>query len=146
MKKKKAEGKKMYLVILTDGGGDTYYKVVDQETFDWICSDDPGRPEDGKGCDEYSWPDQLVPPSQAVKMKADHDDYQKKYGNPINDPDEEEDGEWPLRLSSGSWENDRAIAARPADGYDDYDSVIDATRAIKKHGDELEDEYHGCMY
>jgi len=137
---------KVYLVVLS-GGGDTYRKVVDEETFNWICSDDPGKPADGKGCDEYSWPDQLVPPSQAAKMKAAHEEYQKQYGDPINDPDEEDDGEWPLRLSSGSWENDRAIAAREAEGYlDDYFSYKEVMQAIKAHGDELEDEYEGYMY
>jgi hypothetical protein len=118
---------KVYLVTLT-GGGDTYRKIVDEETFNWICSDDPGQPE-GTSEDAYSWIDQLVPASQLTKMKADDEDFAG------------------VDLSSGSWENDRAIFAYPADGYlDDYFSTKEVMQAIKNHGDELEDEYEGYMY
>jgi hypothetical protein len=47
---------KMYLVLL-EGGGDLYVKVVDQETFDWICSDDMGQPADFNEDDDSSWID-----------------------------------------------------------------------------------------
>jgi len=117
----------VYLVTL-EGGGDRYIKVVDQETYDWITSDDMGRPEGEDN--SSSWEDQLVPASQIAKMKKQRgEDYE------------------PVSITSGSWDNDRAIAALSADGYDDdYDSIKEALRDIKKKGDEMEDEYHGCMY
>jgi hypothetical protein len=89
--------------------------------------------------DESSWIDQLVPASQVAKMKVEHAETFKK-GWCSN---EEFGG---LDLTRGSWDNDRAIAACPADGYDTYSSVKEALQAIKKQGDELEDEYNGCMY
>ena len=97
--KNKKKGNKVYLVVL-EGGGDLYVKVVDEETFDWICS--------GKG-----W-------------------CREKFEGP--------------GVTSGSLDNDRAIHAIPADGYDTYYTIKEAMQAIKKHGDELEDEYQGCMY
>ena len=127
---------KMYLVIL-EGGGDIYIKVVDQETFDWICSDDMGQPADYD--DDTSWVDQIVPASQLSKMKADWD-------KDVDKPWRIKGAEFEFRISRGSWDNDRAIAAFPADSYDTYDTVRDATRAIQKHGDVFEDEYQGCMY
>ena len=120
---------KVYLVILS-GGGDTYIKVVDQETFDWICSDDMGLPENYDPMNGGSWEDQLVPVSQVAKMKMEQEEYEC----------------YPLTITRGSWDNDRAIAACPADEYDSYDTVTEATKAIQKHGDVLEDEYQGCMY
>jgi hypothetical protein len=144
----------VYLVILS-GGGDTYIKVVDQETYNWICSDDPGIPPElvdtGEEYEVFgttykrgpsSWVDQLVPASQIAKMEAEHKKYIAKWtiGNAKSDAFH------PLQLSRGSWDNDRAIAACPADGYKTYSTVTEATKAIKKHGDVLEDEYQGCMY
>lgn len=118
---------KVYLVTL-EGGGDLYVKVVDQETFDWITSDDPGIPEAESDDDDgvTLWEDQTVPPSQVAKLKAI--------------------GDYPVEITSGSWENDRAIAAQPADGYDTYDTVAEALKAIRRNKAELEDEYHGGMY
>jgi|HubBroStandDraft_3_1064219.scaffolds.fasta_scaffold192108_2 hypothetical protein len=112
----------VYIVSL-DGGGDLFVKIVNGETYNWITSDDPGRPAE---CGDTSWEDQLVPRSQIEKLKQ---------GN-----------NYPLYITSGSWENDRAIHARSADGYGDYDTIRDALRAINNKGDELIDEYHGCFY
>ena len=58
----------------------------------------------------------------------------------------EDPNNFPLFITSGSWENDRAIAARPADGYDTYDSVREAMADIRHNKHVLTDEYHGCMY
>ena len=123
---------KMYLVIL-NGGGDNFIKVVDQETFDWICSDDGGFPADYD--DDSSWIDQIVPTSQLEKMKAEWNALTPM--QPV---------EFEFRITSGSWDNDRAIGAKPADGYDTYDTVKEAKKAIKHNGDKLEDEYQGDMY
>ena len=127
---------KMYIVLL-EGGGDIYIKVVDKETFDWICSDDPGQPADYD--DDTSWVDQLVPASQFAKMKAEWDrDADKPWRTP--------GAEFELRLSRGSWDNDRAIWAKPADGYSEYDTIKEAVKAIANNGDVFEDEYQGCYY
>ena len=129
---------KMYLIILS-GGGDIYIKVVDQETFDWICSDDMGQPADFD--DDTSWVDQIVPAPQLARQKVAWEAYEAKWH--IHGEGAVFEG---VRLTRGSWDNDRAIAALPADGYKTYQSVTEATRAIQKHGDVLEDEYQGYMY
>ena len=116
---------KVYLIVLT-GQGDTFIKVVDEETFEWIVSDDLGQPKGEE--DASSWEDQLVPASQIEKIK-------------------EEEGEYdPLRITIGSYDNDRALAAKPCGDYDTYYSIKEAMKAIKSHGDELEDEYQGYIY
>ncbi len=86
-----------------------------------------GRP---KGTNGSSWEDQLVPASQIEKMKKEQgDDYE------------------PVTITSGSWDNDRAVAALSADGYEStYDTIKEVLRDIKEKGDEMEDEYHGCIY
>lgn len=111
---------KVYLIILT-GQGDTEIKVVDQETWDWIKSSNPGKPKNTK---KNSWFDQLVPKSQLDKI-----------------------GEVPY-ITIGSFENDRALWSRNADGYQEYyyDTVIEAMKDIKKNGHEFEDEYSGEIY
>ena len=124
---------KMYLVILEDDS-DLFFKVVDQETFDWICSDDMGLPADYD--DDTSWVDQIVPASQLEKMKAEWDNSRWRIKNE----------EFEFRITRGSWDNDRAIGARPADGYETYNTVKEAMKAIKRNGDKLEDEYQGDMY
>ena len=126
---------KVYLIILDDDGD--IYKVVDQETFDWICSDDMGLPADYD--DDTSWVDQIVPASQLTKMKAE---WNKDADKPWRIKNEE----FEFRITRGSWDNDRAIAARPADGYDTYDTVKEALRSIAFNRDTFEDEYQGCMY
>lgn len=112
---------KVYLVHL-EGQGDTDLKIVDKETFDWINSDLP------EGWSYENPYDSTVPDSQKAKMK--------KAGA---------DGE--VEIYMNSYDNDRALAAYPMDGYDSYyDSICDVIHAIKSHGDELEDEYNGYIY
>jgi hypothetical protein len=126
-------------IVLLEGGGDVFVKVVDEETFNWITSDDPGFPPDYKN--ESSWIDQLVPASQLAKMKAEHEEYAQKFG------EEDDEDKWRgLDITRGSWENDRAIAAHTFGNYGDYDTIKEALQAIKKNKDTLVDEYHGCMY
>lgn len=117
----------VYLIVLT-GQGDVEVKVVDKETFDWVTSTNPGRREigDARGS---SWIDALVPESQKPKIL-------KEYGREGRE----------VRLTSGSWQNDRMISARPADGYESYDRLADALKAVKKAGDEVEDTVEGCIY
>jgi hypothetical protein len=114
-------------LLLLEGQGDVYVKVVDEETFNWVNSDDLGRrPADEK---KSHWEDQLVPASQIVKMKADKEEHY-----------------YPLQITIGSPDNDRALAAQPADGYRQYFSVQRAMKEIQYRGDELVGEYYGCIY
>ena len=133
MAKKKAVPKTGVYLIHLEGGGDTFLKVVDKETFDWVTSDDLGQPE-GTSKDEgiitvHMWEDQLIPASQIAKIKEEEgDDYD------------------PIQITSGSYDNDRALAARPADGYDTYYTVREVMQAIKANNGELIDEYSGYIY
>lgn len=129
---------KVYIVLL-EGGGDIYIKVVDEETFNWICSDDPGQPADYD--DDTSWVDQIVPAAELARQKVAWEEHEALWH--VNGKGAKFEG---IRLSRGSWENDRAIFALPAVGYNQYDTIKEAMRAIKDHGDEFEDEYQGCMY
>lgn len=117
----------IYLLILS-GQGDLEIKVVDKETYEWVTSSDLGRPQGY--VNKYSWEDQLVPASQIAKRKEDQgEDY------------------YPVSLSFGSWDNDRAIAAMPIDGYaHHYSSVLALIEQINHRGDYIADEYVGCIY
>jgi len=114
----------IYLIVLT-GQGDTYVKPVDKETFDWVTSADEGRPKGQEN--DSGWDDQLVPESQKQKLKA-------LTGSAV------------VQVTSGSFDNDRALAARAAGQYDIYCTLTDAFKAIKQHGDEVVDEYQGYIY
>lgn len=64
-----------------------------------------------------------------------------------NDPE----GNLPVKVSSGSYENDRAMAAIFGDGEDNerstFDSVTDALEHAKAQGWQVSrDEYHGYSY
>ena len=120
---------RMYLIKLTDGGGDTDYKIVDKETWDWIHSNDMGQPANHDSKKDYIWVDQLVPKSQLELMK-------KEYGKDDFEPE----------ISIGSWSNDRAIFARSVKPYSTYSSVKSVMNALQKNGDELVDEYEGSLY
>lgn len=123
MAKKKAKTG-VYLLTL-EGGGDRYLTVVNKETYEWITSEDLGQPAGSQG--KSSWEDQLVPPSQVEPLKSA--------------------GLYPLRITIGSYDNDRALAARPMEGYErDYDSIRELMAAIRKNRHELIDEYDGCIY
>ena len=120
----------VYLIVL-EGGGDLEIKVVDEETFKWVTSDDMGKADPPKkGDSRYHWEDQLVPKSQIKKMKTEYGAYYE-----------------PLTITSGSWDNDRAVAARCADGYSEYMYTIkDTFQTIQQKGDVLVDEYRGYIY
>lgn len=141
---------KMYVLILTDGGGDKTIKVIDEETWNWVTSSDPGQPANfNPERDGYAWYDPLVPASQIEKIKKEC---------PIDPSDfaemtEEERKENPYdyehpQLSTGSWENDRLIYCMSADGFEDcyFETVREAGRAIRKNGHIFADELHGVMY
>jgi len=123
----------VYLVLL-EGGGDLEAKIVDEETFAWITS--PTMPEGLNQASSIEDPE--VPPSQ-INKRAAHDAL------------DADDASWgiktePVRITRGSWDNDRALQAFSADGYETYLEARDAFAAVKAKGDEIVDEYHGCIY
>ncbi len=113
----------VYLLVLT-GQGDTEIRVVDQETWDWIFGPS-GQPEGESG-----WEDPHVPAYQRRKSR------------------EEEGEENDFYLTSGSWQNDRALHAYSSERYDaeTFDGIKDVLKVIKKKGDTIAEEFHGCIY
>ena len=105
---------KVYRIFLTSFDGDEEEKLIDQEAWDWITSPDPGN-RNGPNDDEYGWVDALVP--QVVK-----DNWISWYDEEYSD----------IKLTSGSWENDRALHC-PSDPN------------IPK-GSEYVDTFHGYIY
>jgi len=112
---------KVYMLLL-EGGGDTVIRVIDREAFVWIHGPS-GQPKRKPS----SWRDPFAPASQVELWKQEGTD-------PY------------LDITIGSWKNDRALAAVSLPSYGDFDTVKEAMHAIKKHGDELADEYHGFIY
>jgi len=141
--------KKAYIVKLTDGGNDTTIKLVDQETWDWINLNDPGKPKNNtkvvkkfgmfsKNVEENRWDDQLCP-----------DNIRNRINKMCNYNDNK------IMLSAGSWDNDRAILAPILE--DDYKYEIsfyrtkDLLNLIKLATDngydvDEDEEYDGYMY
>jgi hypothetical protein len=111
---------KVYIVSLA-GQGDVDIKVVDAATYNWII----GPQGDPKG--KSGWKDKLCPESQRELMEA-------------------EGWKFPPEVTIGSYENDRAILARPMKGYASYQSITAAVKAIKKKGDKLDGDYEGLIY
>lgn len=103
-------------LIVLEGQGDVTITPVDQETWDWLFK----VPPDFKNKSSMKDPD--VPASQQAK------------------------GNNHVSITRGSWENDRALAALPADGYTTYYTVRSAMTALKNNNDTLVDEYQGCIY
>ncbi len=119
--------RQVYLIILSAIDGDYTTKVVDKETFDWLSK----RPIFPSGITGIEDPD--VPSVQIQELsKVD------KYG----------DTAYPVTITIGSWENDRAMDARSLFGYDEYycEPMMKVFADIAKNGDEVVDEYHGMIY
>jgi len=120
----------VHLIILI-GQGDTEIKIVDEETFTWIKSP-PDQPtsDDPRYINKCTWIDSQMPQSQKDKLRAI-------------------DGNENVIITSGSWENDRALQACNANGYEDIwpDSVGHAVKIIGWRDDSLQEEsYEGCIY
>ena len=111
----------VYLIVLA-GQGDTDVRVVDKETFEWVTSKNPGQPGAHPPINNQ-WIDTLVPDSQLAKRNGE-----------------------PVRLTTGSWWNDRMLAAECFAPYDGYASLRDALKAVKANGDEIEDTVEGMIY
>lgn len=120
---------KVWMIVLK-GQGDTDVKIVDEATFKWVTSEDMGKPE---GTTSNGWLDTLVPESQKKLMRA-----ATTYGKPTDE----------VELTSGSWWNDRMLAACGLPGYEGENmwSLRDALRIVKRRGDEIEDTVEGEIY
>lgn len=127
----------VYLLVLT-GQGDTEIKVVDKETWGWIFGPS-GRPETGKS----GWDDPFVPAYQREKILADR----RENEGPSDEDDEEGDRDV-IRITSGSWQNDRALLAYSSERYkaETYYSIESAMRAITNLGDAIVEEFDGYIY
>jgi hypothetical protein len=118
----------VYLITLI-GQGDTECKVVDKDTLNWINapSDQPKDSDSPLWIDQYSWIDSIAPEWQTTKAA-------------------EEDAD--ITVTSGSYQNDRALISFSLPGYDCYyRSVGEAISAVEKNGDTLGKEtYEGYIY
>lgn len=128
-----------YMITLT-GQGDTYVKIVDQETWDWVTSKEDGKvnPLDS------SWDDAMCPLSIRTKMWEEAKKDSLVYENI---PDKPED--FPVHISIGSWDNDRAIMALAViiNGKEaSFDGVLEAMRWCQKNNIMPLEEYKGYIY
>lgn len=126
--------KKVYLIHL-EGQGDIDEKFVTEEAWNWVTSNDPGLPADHDG--STAWEDQLIPEPVKEIIRADHVKWNC-------DADAEES----FNITSGSWENDRALMCPPDAGVDmdalDWGALRDSLAA---QGFEYTGEtYDGCIY
>ena len=121
-----------YLLVL-QGQGDVEAKLVDQETWDWIHSD-PERPPDNPSV----WEDPNVPEALRARISKE-----RNQGLP------EACQERGISISSGSWQNDRAVQA-PALSVDEKEmafwNISEAFKTAKALSLDILDSYHGYIY
>lgn len=111
----------VYLIDL-EGDGDRIIALVTKEVFDWVMREDtPGRENN-----ETGWIDTATP--QIVK-----DSYP-------------ETSEQDFLITSGSYNNDRAIIAVSGENLHTFDSIKDLTEHIKKYDLTIGDEFQGLIY
>lgn len=119
--------------IYLEGGGDIEIKFVDKEVWDWINNPDSGN-RLNEGDSEYSWEDQTCPPNVKAAIW-------QFFG---------EESNFQIDVTSGSWENDRALLAPPITihGRQLYffsETEIDFTDEEWKNIN-IVDTYHGYIY
>lgn len=116
---------KMYLIVL-NGGGDTSVTIVNEAVWDWIGL--PYDPESAVGdAGEYAYYEKVP---EAVLLEAEKQDCE-----PFSDGVE-------LHITSGSWENDRALAAPGIAFWD----LAEALQYLKEENIVIEDTFEGCIY
>lgn len=119
-------------ILRMEGQGDVDMRVVDRETWEWIFGPS-GRPGTAG-----TWVDPFVPAAQ-LKRRQEWQAENSEFA----------DG--PLRITSGSWTNDRALACYGLPAYDDVSGYGDDTEAeIRQRavrlGDTVVDVWEGCIY
>jgi len=121
--------REVYLIVVT-GQGDTEVKVVDEETFEWLDSPYPSETGEASVRD-------IIPPRIEEIMRAF---WRNDIGEEMDDTD--------LSVSSGSWDNDRALmVVSTVEGYEaQYSSLKDALDDIKTQGDTVVDTWEGLIY
>ena len=107
------------MLVLT-GQGDTYIKIVNKKTWDWIFSPPPVMKK-------HIGIDTGIPQNQIEARKKD------KLSEVFT-------------VTSGSYENDRAMGAYSDDGFDTYYKIKDALKALEKKNIKIKDEWHGHIY
>lgn len=132
-------------ILALEGGGDLITKVVNEEAWNWIFGPS-GRPPG-----ESSWTDPFVPASQMTLIEKNHAEidvqlkqYDFNVAPPLPRPIQ-------VQITSGSWENDRALWAKTIPEYaevDPYDE--DAEEKIQaiatKRGDAIIETWEGYIY
>lgn len=128
--------KKAFIIKLTDGDGDLTFKLVDEETWNWVNNpkfDEPKIKRNGY------WDDLLCPSNVRTRIENEHIKYGAKF-----------DGVW-----IGSFpDNDRAILAPPLEDNEKFANPYSTTAIIFKMIKSAEnlgyvvdlDEYSGVMY
>lgn len=123
----------LYLLVLTEIGGDLEVKVIDEETWAWIFGPS-GKPHP----EDVSWEDPFVPKRQQ--------DLIAKSDEALSGDDDTDGLAGVVWVTSGSYENDRAIFAHPAEGYGICFSIEEMQRAVAAKGDTILEEWHGMIY
>lgn len=126
---------KVYLLVL-EGQGDINIKIVDTMTYNWITNNDLGRAPD---TDKYSWDDKTCP----VEIKRKIWEEQSGHYNKCSFE------EFKINISSGSYNNDRALMAPVITINDEEGFFWEITKAMKfinKHNLEVLGEYQGYIY
>jgi hypothetical protein len=106
----------VYIVMIF--GNDTcFFRVVDQETWDWIRTEKVSQPE-----------------SQIQKKLKAAANWDRGYPYPYP---------FPPQCPSRSFMHDRAMACHPAnDDYPEFNTIKSTMAAINAKGDYLQDEIH----
>ena len=123
-KKKKAKQIQVYM-IMTTGQGDTFVKLVDKETWDWIFS--PWAPPQAE---MSAYQDTACPPSVVARWRKEQTNV--------------EEDEFPY-ITHGSYENDRALQAQPVYGTTFFSAGL-AIKYIARHNCKVVDSYEGYIY
>lgn len=105
---------KTLYLVEVSGQGDHWLTLVTKEVLDWIC--DPKTP--GRQGDESSWYDTATPPDIRKGEQA--------------------------HVSSGSYQNDRALFAIPDGGY--FTSTVDLVKWAQENDVSVEDGFDGYIY
>jgi hypothetical protein len=113
-------------MIVLAGQGDIMVKVVSEETFAWLSSAPHFGGDDNSALEEEG----QVPERQLEKLRDEDDDFDGVY------------------ITSGSWENDRALSAvSDVEGYkSSYLDLTEALKAVKDRDDTVVDTYEGMIY